>query len=109
MMLRYLARALVTSLVLWALPAAAPPPPQRCGPALRDLYSARALRRLRANLELRLLEARRKRVHLAYQVIAHRKPVDAILDSPDDAALLAQGTSALHLKQLPATGVTRCR
>jgi hypothetical protein len=108
---RYLVRVALTSLALCAaLAAASPPPPQSlpsCPPALRERYSPRALRRIRALLQLRILEARRARLALAHAAIAHQVTIDALLAAPDDAAVLMQGSGDIQLKHFHLDGATK--
>jgi hypothetical protein len=103
---RYLVMVLVTSLAL--VPVAATPPPPHCGVSLRDRYSPRALRRMRAELQLRLLQAKRRRIALAGAVLAHHGSPDVLLGLPDDAAILAQGTGDPRLKHLAIEDATTC-
>jgi hypothetical protein len=107
MHLRYRTLVLVTSLTL-ALVGATPAPAPRCGADLRLRYSARALRHLRVILQLRLLEARRDRIVAAAAVLAHRGSPDALLRMPDDAAVLAQGSSDVRMKHLSLKDATTC-
>ncbi|HTX56309.1 MAG TPA: hypothetical protein VMD47_04320 [Candidatus Acidoferrales bacterium] len=114
-MFRYLAGVALTSLALTAATIAAPPPgaaARACLPAHGTPYSARALRRFRAILQLRVLEARRARLALVQGAIEHRLTVDQLLALPDDAAILAQGSNERGLKHL-LSGATstwgRCR
>jgi hypothetical protein len=66
------------------------------------------LRRLRTELQLRLLEARKERARLADAVIARRTSVDALLSAPDDAALLRQGALDAYLKHFMPDPATTC-
>jgi hypothetical protein len=108
---RYLVRVILTSLVLLpALAAVAPAdaPPPRCSAPLRELYSPRALRRLRTMLQLRVLEARRRRLALAQAVIERRATIDQLLAAPDDATILEQGPSGARLKHLSIRRTSYC-
>ena len=104
---RYLALVLVTSLCLGSA-TAGPPANRHCGEDQRARYSARALRRLRTELQLRLLEERRRRIQLAYQILArHGNPAE-LLHLPDDAAIFAQGAVDARMKHLPMQDATTC-
>jgi hypothetical protein len=108
---RYLARVALTSLVLTATLAGASPPPKpvpTCPASLRTRYSARALRRIRILLQLRLLEAHRDRLIAAQAAIEHQVSIDRILAEPDDAAVLAQGSNDARLKHLRLDGTSIC-
>jgi hypothetical protein len=98
MLIRYLAQVVLTSLV--AVP---------CAPAQHNLYSPRALHRVRTELALALWQARVARLDAARAAIAGRLPIDALLALPDDAAILAKGPHDAHLKQLAQPGATNCR
>ena len=91
----YLAQVLVTSLHLGACP------PQ-------SLYSARALHRVRTQLQLRILQERRARLAAARAAILHHISIDAILALPDDARVL-QGSEASRLKHLRPSGTSICQ
>jgi hypothetical protein len=106
MHLRYLVFALLTSLVGSAAAAHAAPP--HCGADLRQHYSARALRRMRVLLQMRLLEERGKRAALAQSVITHRAPVDALLREAGDASALSTGLKDPRLKHLSLRDATTC-
>jgi hypothetical protein len=110
MLVRYLTRALLTSLTfsiaLGAAPTPAPLP--SCLPTHPSPYSPRVLRHIRATLQLRLLEARRARLALAEGAIAHRITIDQLLALPDDAAVLAQGSTDAQLKHFHALGASTC-
>ena len=112
MLNRYLARVALTSLPLWAaLTAAASPPPKAlplCPSALRERYSPRALRRIRALLQLAILQARRDRLALAQGAIAHQVTIDQILSAPDDATVLVQESGDVHLKHFHMDGASKC-
>ena len=109
MHVRYLARVLLTSLTFGiTLGAAAPTPFASCPPAHASPYSARALRRIRATLQLRVLEARRARLALAESTIEKRLSIDQLLALPDDAEVLVQGPTEGQLKHLHAQGASMC-
>jgi hypothetical protein len=111
MLNRYLARVLVTSLTLWAALTAASPAPKAlplCAGALRERYSPRALRRIRALLRLGILQARRNRLALAQGAIAHQVTIDQLLSAPDDAAVLVQESGDTHLKHFHVDGASKC-
>jgi len=108
---RYLARVILTSLALSLTlcpSAAARTPGPACRAQLRELYAPRALRRLRAILELRVLEARRQRLALARAAVEHRATIAALLAAPDDSAVLAQGPNAADLKHLRIPRASNC-
>jgi len=86
MLKRYLTRVALTSLAVILAGAAATPPP------CRQLYSARVFRRMRTELQLRLLQAHRQRLALAIAAIRHKIPIDALLELPNDEATLTQGS-----------------
>jgi hypothetical protein len=108
MPLRYRAVVLVTSLTLTLLGAAAPAPQPHCGTDLRLHYSPRALRHLRAALQLRVLEARRDRIAAASAILARHGSPDVLLRMPDDAAILAQGSGDVRMKHLSLKDATLC-
>jgi hypothetical protein len=111
MLNRYLARVVLTSLTLTATLATASPTPMAppsCPPALRDRYSPRALRRLRALLQLRILEARRERLALVQGAIVHQESIDRILSAPDDATVLLQESGDARLKHFRLDGASKC-
>jgi hypothetical protein len=100
MFVRYLAKVALTSLALASLLGAGPAPVPSCppgGPA--ELYSPRALRRLRTLLQLQALEARRDRLALVEAVIRHRMSVDDYLSETQAWYERHQGAPALTLKQ----------
>jgi hypothetical protein len=106
MLNRYLARVLVTSLT-FGIALGAPPPPATvpaCPSTHAALYAPRALRHIRATLQLRVLEARRARLALAEGAVLHRVTVDQLLALPDDAEVLLQGPNDAQLKHFHARG-----
>jgi hypothetical protein len=108
---RYLARVLVTSLTLWVALTAALPAPKAlplCPSALRAQYSPRALRRIRASLQLAILQARRDRLALAQGAIAHQVTIEQILSAPDDATVLEQESGNTRLKHFHASAAGAC-
>lgn len=107
---RYLARVALTSLTLIALAGASPAPKAlpSCPPALRERYSPRVLRRIRALLQLRILEARRDRLALAQGAIAHQVTIEQILAAPDDATVLMQESGDMQLKHFHVDGASKC-
>jgi hypothetical protein len=110
MLNRYLARVALTSLTLWAVLTAASPAPKAlplCPSALRERYSPRALRRIRALLQLAILQARRDRLALAQGAIAHQVTIEQILSSPDDATVLVQESGNTHLKHFHVDGASK--
>ncbi|HTU69282.1 MAG TPA: hypothetical protein VMF11_03085 [Candidatus Baltobacteraceae bacterium] len=111
MLNRYLVRVVLTSLALAAsLAAAAPAPtftPGACSGVRTQLYSARALRRLRTLLQLRLLEARRRRLAAVQAAIEHRATIDQLLALPDDAAVV-EGSDDPRLKHLRIASTSKC-
>ncbi|MGB6987353.1 MAG: hypothetical protein WBD74_15380 [Candidatus Aquilonibacter sp.] len=110
MLNRYLARVLVTSLTFGiALRAgAAPTPTPTCPPMHASPYSPRALRHIRAMLQLRLLEARRARLTLAEGLVTHRITIDQLLALPDDTEVLAKGPNDGQLKHFHVRGASTC-
>ncbi len=78
MLFGYRAGVLVPSLLLAVtLTAVTPRDARSCRPA-EALYSARALRRMRAYLELRVLELREARLERVRAVILRRLPIDEL-------------------------------
>lgn len=110
MLNRYLARVLVTSLTFSIVFGAAAPPTAypTCPPMHASPYSPRALRHIRAMLQLRLLEARRARLALAEGAVTHQITIDQLLALPDDAEVLAQGPNDAQLKHFHAGGASTC-
>ncbi|HUA08635.1 MAG TPA: hypothetical protein VMA98_05120 [Candidatus Acidoferrales bacterium] len=97
---RYLVRVVLTSLALSATIAASPPP--ACP------YAPRVVRKIRAALMLRVLEARRARLAVAKEAILGTITIDQLLALPDDASVLAQGTNDARLKHFHARGTSKC-
>ncbi len=86
----------LTSLVLAAtLRAAAAPPHPPCV-AVEHLYSARALRRMRTLLQLRLLELREQRLTIAEEVVRRQISVDELIRGTSQRK---GGREATKLKQ----------
>lgn len=110
MLNRYLVQVLVTSLTFSiALGAvAAPTASPTCPPVHASPYSPRALRHIRAALQLRLLEARRARLALAEGAVTRQITIDQLLALPDDAEVLAQGPNDVLLKHFHARGASTC-
>jgi hypothetical protein len=108
MLNRYLARVLVTSLTFGIALGASPPRAAlpSCSPALASPYSPRVLRRIRATLQLRVLEARRARLALAEGAVVHRMTIEQLLAIPDDAEVLLQGLNDAQLKHFHALGAS---
>ena len=92
----YRAGVVLTSLVLaTALQATAAPadnPP--CYPS--DIYSARALRRIRILLQLRLLELRKERLALAAEAVQHRISIDELLRETPEPLGVRKGMRMKH-------------
>lgn len=110
MLNRYLARVLVTSLT-FGIALGAPPTPDAvptCPPMHAAPYAPRALRHIRATLQLRVLEARRARLALAEAAVVHRMTIDQLLALPDDAEVLLQGPKDAQLKHFHARGASTC-
>jgi len=106
---RYRALVAVTSLVLaLVLPGAAPRPLPSCVP-LAGLYSARALRRMRTLLQIRLIELRAAQLARARAVVVRATPADALLHAPTASEELAREVEAGKLKHLTRIGATNCR
>ena len=79
MTIRYRAALLLTSLLLTATAAAPHRRPARAMPPAADVYSARALRRARIILELKLLELRKAKLERVLRAIRQNIPIDRIL------------------------------
>jgi hypothetical protein len=109
MLKRYLARVLVTSLTFGTtLGAAMPTPWPSCPPAHASPYSPRVLRRIRATLQLQVLQARRARLAIAESAAQHRLSIAQLLALPDDADVLTQGLNDGRLKHFHALGASTC-
>jgi hypothetical protein len=101
---RYRARVALTSLALILALAGGTPTPRlqgSCPPDLRQWYAPRVLRRMRTTLQLRILEARRRRLALARDAILRQATIDQLLAQPEDAAIL-------NLKHLRSAGTSNC-
>jgi len=106
---RYRALVAVTSLALaLALTGATPRPMPTCAP-VAGLYSARALRRMRSLLQMRLMELRLAQLQRARSAVVHALPVDALLQLPSPAKQLEQEVEAGKLKHLSRRGATNCK
>ncbi len=88
---RYLAALALTLALAASLPAAADPPKHHrasrhrlaaAPPTAAELYSRRALRRVRIILELKLLELRRERLDRVRRAIEARVPIEELLKTP---------------------------
>ena len=104
-MTRYRVLAALTSLVLtFSLPAPSPGPP-RC----RQIYSARATRRMRNLFRIQVYEWKVRQLERAEAAVRHRVSVSQLLD-PDVALLptISRGGKASKLKQSTALGATTC-
>ncbi|MDE2482671.1 MAG: hypothetical protein KGN02_10820 [bacterium] len=109
MFVRYRAEVVLPSLAL-ALGLAAHPGARHpaCAPA-PSLYSARALRRARLLLQLRLLELREERLERVREVILHRIPLDALFTPEPKLPEPTPGTRERYPKQNERAGTTYCR
>src|SRR5579862_3901132 len=103
-MTRYRVAAFLTSL---ALTFNMPPP----GPAphCHQLYSQRALRKMRNLFQVGLYEWKVQQLERARAAVQHRLTVNQLLD-PDvtSPASIIGGRKASELKQSPALGATTC-
>lgn len=108
MNVRYRNALTVTSLALTLGLAAPSPAPRRTCVPLADLYSARALRRIRTTLQLELIRSRVKQLRLARAAVVGTLPAGALLSAPSASQLLAQDMVHVKLKHLPRTGTTQC-
>ena len=108
-MTRYRTAAFLTSLALtFSMLGVSPAPRPSCRP-LTDLYSQRALRRMRNLFQMRMYEWKVQQLERAKAAAQHRISVNQLLDSDvASPSSITEGRETSKLKQKPALGATTC-